>query len=79
MWLRFVSEYCKRIEFVFKIDDDVVVDLYALMSTIYKRKKNSSYSDGLRTVFGYYIKKSHPMRKITSKWYTLKATKNANN
>ena len=79
MWLRFVSEYCKGIEYVFKIDDDVVFDLYALMSTVYERKKSFSYNDGLRTIFGYYIKESHPHRVRTSKWYTLKARRNANN
>ena len=78
MWLRFVSEYCKGIEYVFKIDDDVVIDLYALLSTIYKRRKNSSYSNGLRTIFGYYLKETYVIRYKTSKWYTLKARKNAN-
>ena len=79
MWLRFVFEYCKEIEYVFKIDDDVVFDLYALLSTVYERKKNFSYSDGPRTIFGYCVKEASPIRNKTSKWYTLKARKNANN
>ena len=76
MWLRFVSEYCKGIKYVFKIDDDVVIDIYKVMSTIYERKKNSSHSDDLRTISGSCYKESYVVRNKTSKWYTLEERKN---
>ena len=79
MWLRFVSEYCKGIDYVFKIDDDVVIDIYKVMSTIYERKKNSSHSDDVRTISGSCYKESYVVRNKTSKWYTLEEGKNASN
>ena len=42
MWLRFVTEYCQKAEFIIKTDDDVVVNVHELIRLIYQKKRESS-------------------------------------
>ncbi|VDK50061.1 unnamed protein product [Gongylonema pulchrum] len=42
MWLRFVDEFCPRVPYILKMDDDVVVNLYGLMKVLQMRSKPNS-------------------------------------
>lgn len=44
-WLRFVDEYCKTPQYVLKIDDDVVFDLYALINYLRVNIEESPRTD----------------------------------
>uniref|UniRef100_A0A915BV23 Hexosyltransferase n=1 Tax=Parascaris univalens TaxID=6257 RepID=A0A915BV23_PARUN len=44
-WLRFVDEYCKTPQYVLKIDDDVVFDLYALIKYLRVHVEDSPRTD----------------------------------
>ncbi|VDK47200.1 unnamed protein product [Anisakis simplex] len=74
-WLQYVNEFCEEVEFILKIDDDVVFDLIAIES--YLRKKspvaeeaNSNVNMMLCSLFA----DSHllPIRDSKSKWGVTK-------
>ena len=69
MWLRFVSEYWNKVEYVIKIDDDVVVNLHALVALIYAVRENPSKGvDPRRIIIGHLRKDGTVPRNRLSKW-----------
>ena len=69
MWLRFVTEYCNKVEYVIKIDDDVVVNLHDLVALIYAIRENPSKGDDpKRMIIGTLGKNDTVPRDKRSKW-----------
>lgn len=68
MGLQWVTMYCQQAQYVIKIDDDIVVDLYRLLSIM-----NSIVRDQRPLLMGYLLKGIRPIREPASKWFVTQS------
>lgn len=69
MWIRFVAEYCSKVDYIFKIDDDVVVNIYDLVSLVKEKRLNPPVgSNSSRIIIGNVFKDFAVVRDRKSKW-----------
>ncbi|PSN52426.1 hypothetical protein C0J52_16257 [Blattella germanica] len=68
MGLQWVSRYCYQAQFVIKMDDDIIVDFYRLLNTVYSNLESLDRP----FLMGYVLKGAIPVREPTNKWYVTK-------
>ena len=69
MWLHFVTKYCQNVEFVIKINDEVVLKLHELIRQIYwERKKFPTGSNPNRMIIGDVLDNPYVQRSKNPKW-----------
>uniref|UniRef100_A0A1B6CHV2 Hexosyltransferase n=1 Tax=Clastoptera arizonana TaxID=38151 RepID=A0A1B6CHV2_9HEMI len=61
MGLNWVVNYCKNINYIIKMDDDIIVDLYKLLRLIQETKNFQ--------MLGYIFNNMRPIRIKANKWY----------
>ncbi|XP_069693753.1 beta-1,3-galactosyltransferase 5-like [Periplaneta americana] len=61
--LEWVDNYCNRVKFILKTDDDMFINIPKLLSFIEKHSKDK------RTIFGRLAKRWKPIRNKKSKYY----------
>ncbi|KHN73916.1 Beta-1,3-galactosyltransferase 1 [Toxocara canis] len=73
-WLSFVNDSCPHIEYVLKIDDDVIFDLFGVVDYLKNHSANANVSDDKRYIMcGVYSEwDKFPHRDNRSKWYVTK-------
>ena len=59
--------YCPKANFVMKVDDDVMVNIYKLVNFLQEHNKKENLQN---FYYGYTINEAHPFRENTSKWQT---------
>ncbi|XP_029674255.1 beta-1,3-galactosyltransferase 5 [Formica exsecta] len=66
MGLRWATNNCKRIKYIMKMDDDIVVNIYGILGKLHTGiiEKNS--------LAGYIMKNMIPIREPANKWYVSK-------
>jgi beta-1,3-galactosyltransferase 1 len=68
MALRLISEYCPKVKYILKLDDDILVNMYYLMKHL-----KALYQFGLdrkNTILGFMYENTKIIRRVESKWFT---------
>lgn len=65
MGIRWAVTQC-RAQYIIKMDDDIIVDMYSLIQVIDSKEKTSF------DIFGYIFKYMRPIRIKANKWYVTK-------
>lgn len=61
---KWVAEYCKNVEYVIKMDDDIVVNLYKMRSVLLDFKWGDK-----KVMAGYVLRNMKPIREPRNKWF----------
>ncbi|VDM50701.1 unnamed protein product [Toxocara canis] len=72
MWIRFIAEYCPKVPFILKIDDDVAVDYIGLLRFLSSRVRRR-YIPLKKLVMCHIMEGSAAIRDKRSKWYISEA------
>lgn len=71
--LKWVKDYCKNAEFVFKVDDDIFVNIPNLIKYLDKySKKVKDFDWSRKYIIGHLFVGARPIQDKKSKWYTPK-------
>ncbi|VDK37393.1 unnamed protein product [Gongylonema pulchrum] len=69
MWLRFIDQFCPSAQYIIKMDDDVVGNIFALLQYLKKRVDTVSLLDSQMCIFCRVIRHRAVERRKTRKWY----------
>ncbi|XP_032686904.1 beta-1,3-galactosyltransferase 5 [Odontomachus brunneus] len=66
MGLRWAVNNCKHLQYIMKMDDDIVVNMYGILDKLH----DTVHKDSL---IGYALKNMIPVRETANKWYVSRA------
>lgn len=71
--LKWVKDYCRNADFVFKVDDDIFVNIPNLVKYLDKyKKKVKDFNMSEKYIVGHLFVGARPIQDKKSKWYTPK-------
>lgn len=65
MGLRWAVNNCKHLQYIIKMDDDIVINMYGLLDKLHDMVDENSLT-------GYALKNMIPVREAANKWYVSK-------
>lgn len=71
MWLRFMDEYCPNIQYIIKLDDDVVGNILQMLHFLNEHFKTVSLLESEKRIFCRVIYHRLVSREKKNKWYVL--------
>uniref|UniRef100_A0A915PYE8 Hexosyltransferase n=1 Tax=Setaria digitata TaxID=48799 RepID=A0A915PYE8_9BILA len=72
MWLRFVDEYCPNVQYIMKLDDDVVGNILQVLRFLNERVEAVNLLESQKRIFCRVIYNRPVSREKTNKWYVTK-------
>lgn len=69
MWLRFIDEYCPNVQYIMKLDDDVVGNILQLFQFLNEHIKSVSLLESQKQIFCRVIYHRPVSREKKNKWY----------
>ena len=72
MGIRYVAEFCGKLEYIVKIDDDTLMNIHDVVSLMEKRIEEAGQNNGTQNTFLCRVQHSTRINRYrTSKWFVL--------
>ncbi|VDN20734.1 unnamed protein product [Gongylonema pulchrum] len=68
MWIRFVHEFCPKVPYILKMDDDVMINYFGLVQILQNRSHPNSKIPFRSKTMACIVRKNYPAVRENTKW-----------